>query len=136
MAKNANFNRKKQRALKIMAEKGMWRSNYAPPLHRLLWKLGVNMPPPPFTSFWTNVLLFGSSFGLTWGIFMWFSVWQAQCASLITVLISAALAGLFFALISVVNRKPQITRLEYAIHEVGKIDVADDFVFIFGCENQ
>lgn len=33
MAKNANFNRKKQRALKIMAEKGMWRSNYAPPLH-------------------------------------------------------------------------------------------------------
>lgn len=119
MAKNVNFDRKKQRALDIMAAKGMWRSNYAPPLHRLLWKLGVNIPPPPFTFFWHNVLLFGPSFGLTWGIFMWFTTWQPQCVNLTTALLSSAMAGVFFGVMMAafhrwrkyVNRLPEWGKL-------------------------
>lgn len=42
------FDEKKERALALMAEKKMWRSNYAPPISHLLWKCGVQIPPPPF----------------------------------------------------------------------------------------
>ncbi|MHC8826483.1 DUF6404 family protein (plasmid) [Escherichia coli] len=29
----------------------MWRSNYAPPLLRILWRLGIRLPPLPFMPF-------------------------------------------------------------------------------------
>ncbi|MBP2200156.1 DUF6404 family protein [Pantoea cypripedii] len=53
MVKDAEFVRKKTRAIEIMASKGMWSSNYAPPLHRLLWKPGAavtGIPHPCFPS--------------------------------------------------------------------------------------
>lgn len=70
-----SFERKKKRALAIMESKKMWRSNYAPPLLRALWKLGLKIPPLPFASFW-QVMGFG--FGLVWGLVMWFFVWQGM----------------------------------------------------------
>jgi len=43
-----DFNPKLKAALKRLSATGMWRSNYAPPLYRLLWRLGVKIPPPHF----------------------------------------------------------------------------------------
>ncbi|WP_249508025.1 DUF6404 family protein, partial [Escherichia coli] len=37
----------------------MWRSNYAPPLLRILWRLGIRLPPLPFMPFWQVTLLMG-----------------------------------------------------------------------------
>lgn len=34
------FEQKKARAIALMDSKKMWRSNYAPPLLRILWRLG------------------------------------------------------------------------------------------------
>lgn len=39
-----SFEEKKERAIAIMESKKMWRSNYAPPLLRILWKTGVRVP--------------------------------------------------------------------------------------------
>lgn len=39
-----DFKERKQKALAIMASRKMWKSNYAPPLIRLLWWLGVKIP--------------------------------------------------------------------------------------------
>ena len=36
----------------LMDSKKMWRSNYAPPLLRILWRLGIRLPPLPFMPFW------------------------------------------------------------------------------------
>lgn len=47
-----DFEERKQKALAIMASRKMWKSNYAPPLIRLLWWLGVKIPLLPFASFW------------------------------------------------------------------------------------
>ncbi len=40
-----DFEARKQKALAIMASCKMWKSNYAPLLIRLLWRLGINIPP-------------------------------------------------------------------------------------------
>lgn len=73
-----SFERKKERALSIMESKNMWRSNYAPPLLRGLWKLGLKIPPLPFASFWQITITMGFGFGLVWGLVMWFFTWQGM----------------------------------------------------------
>ncbi|MFS7300405.1 DUF6404 family protein [Rahnella rivi] len=45
------FEEKKRKAIDLMENKKMWRSNYAPPILRLFWKMGSKMPPPPFAPF-------------------------------------------------------------------------------------
>ncbi|CAI2539772.1 Uncharacterised protein [Serratia liquefaciens] len=46
------FEERKAIAMKLMDNKKMWRSNYAPPLLRGLWRMGFEIPPLPFISFW------------------------------------------------------------------------------------
>ncbi|HBB4256863.1 TPA: hypothetical protein KAW31_005127, partial [Escherichia coli] len=55
-----------------MDSKKMWRSNYAPPLLRILWRLGIRLPPLPFMPFWQVTLLMGGLWGISWGCAMWF----------------------------------------------------------------
>ena len=73
-----SFVRKKERALAIMESKKMWRSNYAPPLLRGLWKLGLKIPPLPFAPCWQVTFIMGFGFGLVWGPVMWFFTWQGM----------------------------------------------------------
>ncbi|MBL0854129.1 hypothetical protein IB694_04772 [Escherichia coli] len=53
------FEQKKARAIALMDSKKMWRSNYAPPLLRILWRLGIRLPPLPFMPFWQVTVLMG-----------------------------------------------------------------------------
>ncbi|MFW8183281.1 DUF6404 family protein, partial [Klebsiella pneumoniae] len=46
----------------------MWKSNYAPPLIRLMWRLGINIPPPPFAPFWQVFCVMTSSFSVGYGL--------------------------------------------------------------------
>ncbi|SAV25188.1 Uncharacterised protein [Klebsiella variicola] len=41
-----DFEARKQKALAIMASRKMWKSNYAPLLIRLLWRLGIKGSVP------------------------------------------------------------------------------------------
>lgn len=54
------FEQKKARAIALMDSKKMWRSNYAPPLLRILWRLGIRLPPLPFMPFWQVAVLTGA----------------------------------------------------------------------------
>ncbi|ECZ2035908.1 hypothetical protein F7M91_21430 [Salmonella enterica] len=71
------FEQKKARAIALMDSKKMWRSNYAPPLLRILWRLGIRLPPLPFMPFWQVTLLMGSLWGISWGCAMWFIAYSA-----------------------------------------------------------
>lgn len=96
------FEQRRDKAIALMEEKKMWRSNYAPPILRLMWRMGVNMPPPPFAPFWLNTLFFGVWFGPLWGVLMWFMVWKNQGytgdEALILSLVTGLLFGFFMAL--------------------------------------
>ena len=59
-------------ALQAMADANVPASMRAPPMHRLLWRLGLRVPPPLLASFGANALLMGGLFGLLWSV-----LWQA-----------------------------------------------------------
>ena len=55
-------------ALSLLAATGMRRGNYAPPGVRLLWLLGVDVPPPHFADFSATTLAMASVFGVMFGL--------------------------------------------------------------------
>ena len=91
-----NYPSKVSVALESLAVTGLRRADYAPPLHRLLWRLGFNIPPPHFASFFTNFVAMGSYFGVSMGIFMWVYFWVRYGISPLLVLPLAVAAGLLF----------------------------------------
>jgi hypothetical protein len=97
-----------------LGQQGISSYTVAPPLFRLLWALGLNVPPPLFLGFLPLTLLMGTMFGVlwgpTWGAAMWLWVWQGQIPAGVAVLMSvvaALCAGLLFGLVMawVVHRK-------------------------------
>ena len=91
-------NPKRARALQLLANTGMWRSNYEPPALRLLWRLGVDVPPPHFARFGSVALLAGTWFGVLWGGFMWLMMWSGAGMSIAAAALSATVAGALFGL--------------------------------------
>ena len=81
-----------------LPKKGIKQYNFAPPIYRLLWKLGVEIPPPPFSSFLYDFLFAGVGFGTLWGLLMWFVFWQPKNFPAIIAIISSAMAGILFGL--------------------------------------
>jgi hypothetical protein len=78
----------------------------ASPLFRLLWALGLEVPPPFFLGFVKLAVLMGTSFGalwgVMWGVFMWVWLWQgaipATVAAAMT-LLAAVFAGVVFGVV-------------------------------------
>jgi hypothetical protein len=87
---------KVDRLIAELGKKGVNQYTVAPPLFRLLWALGLNVPPPFFLSFATLVLTFAPLFGIPWGGFMWLFAWQGTRLSMEVAIITSALAGVFF----------------------------------------
>jgi hypothetical protein len=90
-----DVNLKRSAALELLAETGMWPISYAPPLFRLLWRLGIDVPPPHFAGFWANFVLSGSLFGVAMGLYQWFF---NTPRSLTLALVATVFCGVFFGL--------------------------------------
>jgi len=54
-----------------MAAAGVSKFAALPPLWRIIWRLGIKIPPPVFLGFLPNALIFGGFFGLFFGLGMW-----------------------------------------------------------------
>lgn len=92
------FEARKQKALAIMADRRMWKSNYAPPLVRLLWRLGIKIPPLPFMSFWRLFVVMAVPFSIGYGLLMYLMVWRTQGMSPYSACVLSLLAGVFFGI--------------------------------------
>ena len=92
------FEAKIGRALAWTDARGIGRSTSAPPLHRLLWKLGVPLPPPLMAGFALNALFMGGFFGVAWGLGMWLLFWRGQGLPSGLALVAAIAAGVLFGL--------------------------------------
>jgi hypothetical protein len=55
-------------AVAELVARGVGKSTAAPILYRILWRLGVHLPPPLFQNFLANVTIQGTSIGLLVGI--------------------------------------------------------------------
>ena len=99
MAREATeFDLRLRQALTLLEAKGVRKSTCAPPLFRLLWKLGVKVPPPHMAGFAFNSLLMGGFFGVFWSLLMWLMLWNRQGMPLTGVAMKALLAGALFGL--------------------------------------
>ena len=85
-------------ALAMLQAAGIRRSNYAPPIVRLFWYLGIDVPPPHFASFLGVAAAAGIFFGSAWGICMWFAAWSPQGLPVPAAVVVAAVTGLMFGL--------------------------------------
>ncbi|WP_051249491.1 DUF6404 family protein [Inquilinus limosus] len=64
-----SFQDRLARARALLETKGIRRG--APLLHRLLWRLGVAVPPPLFAPPLVNAAIMGLSFAVGYGILTW-----------------------------------------------------------------
>jgi hypothetical protein len=94
MEKNAQ----REAALALLAKTGIWPSNYAPPLFHLLWRLGMNVPPPHFIRFVSVVIFMGALFGGLMSLLVLPMLWSTTGMSGTQVLIMGVLTGLMFGL--------------------------------------
>ena len=90
--------KKVERLIADLGKKGVSPYTVAPPIFRLLWALGLEVPPPFFLGFLTLTLVAGVFFGIFWGAFMWLLQWQAWQMPLGAAALVAASAGLVFGL--------------------------------------
>ncbi|WP_133502010.1 DUF6404 family protein [Marinomonas balearica] len=56
-SENTSFEVRLQMAHDELEKRGVWRSNYNPPIYSLLRRLGIKLPPPYFLSFHANVIV-------------------------------------------------------------------------------
>ena len=109
------INPKRDAALRLLSATGMWRSNYAPPLLRLLWLCGFDVPPPHFVPFSTNAIVFGTTFAVAFGVVRRLLEGPDIARSLPAVLLELVLAGVLFGLVMATlveraKRKHQLPR--------------------------
>ena len=88
-----------QSALRFLDGKGLARVQSAPLLHRLLWRMGIVLPPPILASFGINALVQGLLFGLFWTGLMWLMLWQGSERPLALLLVAGLLAGALFGIV-------------------------------------
>jgi hypothetical protein len=81
----------------LLRKRGYWLSNAIPPASRLLWKLGIEAPPPYFLSFTTGALVSGLSFGLIFGAINSLFIWPANISNT-RAFVQTAIASIFFGL--------------------------------------
>ncbi|MEN1930190.1 DUF6404 family protein [Luteimonas sp. MJ250] len=82
-----------------MAMLGVPKNTAAPPLWRLFWRFGVEVPPPLFTPFIPGALAMSAFFSLFWGLLMWAVLWARQGMPISLMAASALAAGALFGLI-------------------------------------
>jgi len=92
----SDFEARRDAALKLLATTGIREFNYCPPLLHLLWRLGVQVPPPHFAGFGGVAAVSGVLFAAIWGSAMWLLMWSSGGMSLVAAFGTAALGGALF----------------------------------------
>jgi Family of unknown function (DUF6404) len=67
----STFESRRSEALRLLAATGIKSANYLPPAVRILWRFGVEVPPPHFMPFGKSALAAGTAFGFGWGTVMY-----------------------------------------------------------------
>jgi len=83
-------------ALELLAATGMDGRHYEPRLVRLLWRLGIDIPPPHFASSRVAAVMTGTVLSLVWSPCVWWLSWDDPKASWTRIAIVALLGGLLF----------------------------------------
>lgn len=94
-----DYQTKLQFAHKELNDKGVWKSNYNPPIAKLLCKIGLNFPPPYYQTFMNNWIISAITFAPVWGVLNWFIVWSHADKPVLEAVYMSLIGGVLFGLI-------------------------------------
>ncbi len=93
------YERKYAAAMDELATTDMWPSSYAPPLHKLYRRIGLEVRPPHYANFKVAALDQGTFFTVVWGVLMWLTQWHhVDGMPIKDMMFSALVAGTLFGL--------------------------------------
>lgn len=92
------FEDQKEKSLAMLSQRGLTPSISAPLLFRLLWAIGIKLPPPHFMGFATLSVIWGVWFAVAWGAIMRMAVWSRQDLTMLQAAGSAVAVGALFGL--------------------------------------
>lgn len=95
-----------------MRRKGISPFTAAPPIYRLFWRIGINVPPPFFQSFFSLFLIMGVGFGVGWGVLMRLAALLLPILRLSYLGSSTVFAGLLFGCAMAAYFKRESKRLK------------------------
>ncbi|MDC7806798.1 DUF6404 family protein [Luteimonas sp BLCC-B24] len=96
-ARGNAFQARLDAALALMAKRGIRPMQAQPPVVRLLWRAGLQLPPPLMASFSTNLLTMGALFMLLWAPLTWGTVrWMGMPDLALAIATGAPCAGLLY----------------------------------------
>jgi len=81
----------------VLPKQGINKYTFAPPIYRLLWKIGIEIPPPLFSTFTSIFLFMGIFFGTLWELLTWLIYGRNNLPLSIT-MCASILAGILFGL--------------------------------------
>ncbi len=116
-----NYQTKLQFAHKELNEKGVWKSNYNPPISKLLCKMGLNLPPPYYQTFMSNWIVSAAMFAPVWGILNWLMLWSKSDKPVLEAIYMSLIGGVLFGFIMATFyfvRRKQLNLSEW--HSLGK----------------
>jgi hypothetical protein len=89
---------KVERLIADLGKQGVNPYTVAPPFFRMLWALGLEVPPPMYLGFMPLALLMGAFFGILWGAIMWLVQWRMWHVPPVVVVLTTVGAGLAYGL--------------------------------------
>ncbi|WP_162064042.1 DUF6404 family protein [Vibrio taketomensis] len=93
-----DYQTKLQFAHKELNEKGVWKSNYNPPISKLLCKIGLNIPPY-YQTFMSNWIISAAMFAPVWGILNWLMLWSKSDKPVLEAIYMSLIGGVLFGFI-------------------------------------
>jgi len=100
-----------------LGEQGYSEFTVAPPLFRMLWSHGIDIPPPLFMPFWSIVVFMGSLFAVGFGAYaavfilpMW--LMGVENTPIVRSLVATVFAGLFFGVTMATYFRYQARKLQ------------------------
>jgi hypothetical protein len=94
--------------LRDMRQRGVGKFRAAPPIYRLLWRLGIKVRPPVFASFWSLAVPYAIFYGI-----LFFIVWWLNVGHSITGLVLSGVAAAFMAASIAVGNRRQARKLAF-----------------------
>ena len=98
MAASAQFKATLIRALNELESTGIARKRFQPPLHRILWRLGFEVPPPHYCTFIYNLVFCTFWFSVLWGSLMAIVFWSRNPMPMSAAVLAASMIGLPFGI--------------------------------------
>lgn len=93
------FEERRQRAIAVLNRHGIPQHTSEPVQLRLFRKLGMQVRPLHFESFWRTTLVSALWFGPFWALIMWFFSWRKDGGSPLVYLLATAASGLVYGLV-------------------------------------